>query len=59
LNGTPESQWQHAVFRADDGKLKGGVGALLNALENEIPHNPELKELKKMWQLVNRKRIFF
>lgn len=59
LNGTPESQWQHAVFCADDGKLKGGVGALLNALENEIPHNPELKELKKMWQLVNRKRIFF
>ncbi|NDV17807.1 hypothetical protein GO013_00040 [Pseudodesulfovibrio sp. JC047] len=59
LYGTPESQWQHAVFRAEDGKLKGGVGALLEALEKEIPHNQELKELKDMWQLLNRKRRLF
>lgn len=59
LNGTPESQWQHAVICAEAGKLEGGVGALLNALEIENPHNPDIKDLKKMWRSIDHKRIFF
>lgn len=43
--GTPASRWQAASNLAKSGKLKGGLLALVNVLENTHPHNPDLKEL--------------
>ncbi|WP_427551895.1 effector-associated domain EAD1-containing protein (plasmid) [Methylomonas sp. MS20] len=42
---TPAIRWQSAAKLAENGKLKNGLLALVNELQNTHPHNPELKEL--------------
>jgi len=45
IGSTPASRWQAASNLAKSGKLKGGLLAIVNELENTHPHNPDLKEL--------------
>lgn len=47
--GTPTSRWQTAANSAQCGKLKGGLPALVNEMENSHPHNQDLKELANIF----------
>ena len=46
--GTPASRWQAAANMAQQGKLKGGLLAIVNELDKSFPHNRDLNELARL-----------
>lgn len=48
--GTPASRWQSASNLAKNGKLNGGLLALVRELEHSLPYNQELRELKNFFR---------
>jgi len=47
-NGRPSDRWVDAVNQANNGKIKGGMNALLEELTREFPHSYDLDELRKL-----------
>lgn len=46
--GTPDVQWREAVRLAENGAIDGGLIEIVREMLNDMPHNPELKDLKRL-----------
>lgn len=54
--GTPNSRWHEAAKLAHKGALRDGLQSLVRELEEEFPHNTDVKELVKAIEKAKNKK---
>lgn len=54
--GAPDTRWRDAVSLAQSGALRGGLLSLVQALEDDFPHNKEVRELRELVSSASKER---